>query len=54
MSKKAKVLLLTNYRKDKQRSMLRFGELLSSGLSSASIELNEIDSIRIQSIKAID
>jgi len=42
MSKKAKVLLLTNYRKDKQRSMLRFGELISSGLSSASIELNEI------------
>ena len=42
MPKKAKVLLLTNYRKDKQRSMLRFGELLSNGLSSASIELNEI------------
>jgi glycosyltransferase involved in cell wall biosynthesis len=42
MSKTLKVLLLTNYRKDGQRSMLRFGELLSSGLSSDSIECNEI------------
>lgn len=42
MPKTPKVLLLTNYRKDEQRSMLRFGELLSSGLSSASIECNEI------------
>jgi glycosyltransferase involved in cell wall biosynthesis len=42
MPKTPKVLLLTNYRKDEQRSMLRFGELLSSGLSSDSIECNEI------------
>jgi glycosyltransferase involved in cell wall biosynthesis len=42
MPKTPKVLLLTNYRKDEQRSMLRFGELLSSGLSSDSIECSEI------------
>ena len=42
MSKKAKVLLLTNFRKDDQRSMLRFGELLTNGLSYDSIECAEI------------
>ena len=33
MPKTPKVLLLTNYRKDEQRSMLRFGELLSKEIS---------------------
>lgn len=42
MQKTPKVLLLTNYRKDNQRSMLRFGELLSNGLSSDSVECGEI------------
>jgi glycosyltransferase involved in cell wall biosynthesis len=42
MSKKAKVLLLTNYRKDQQRSMLRFGEILASEFISNSIECVEI------------
>ena len=42
MPKTPKVLLLTNYRKDEQRSMLRFGELLSKGLNSNSLECNEI------------
>ncbi len=42
MPKTPKVLLLTNYRKDEQRSMLRFGELLSNKISTASLECNEI------------
>ena len=42
MPKTTKVLLLTNYRKDKQRSMLRFGELLSKELGAASLVCNEI------------
>ena len=42
MPKTSKVLLLTNYRKDEQRSMLRFGELLSNEISTASLECNEI------------
>ena len=42
MPKTPKVLLLTNYRKDEQRSMLRFGELLFNEISTASFECNEI------------
>ena len=42
MSKTHKVLLLTNYRKDEQRSMLRFGKLLTNGFESEAIVCREI------------
>ena len=41
MSKTPKVLLLTNYRKDEQRSMLRFGKLLTKGFESEAITCTE-------------
>ena len=36
------ILLLTNYREDRQRSMLRFGKLLASNLFKNGIELSEV------------
>jgi len=42
MTKTPRVLLLTNYRKDEQRSMLRFGELLTKGFDPEAITCEEI------------
>ncbi len=42
MLKTLKVLLLTNYRKDEQRSMLRFGKLLTKGFELERIKCEEI------------
>lgn len=42
MSKTLKVLLLTNYRKDEQRSMLRFGKLLAERFDPKAITCEEI------------
>ena len=50
MPKTRKVLLLTNYRQDKQRSMLRFGELLSSGLNSNSLEQRNLSRTTIATL----
>lgn len=42
MLKPLKVLLLTNYRKDEQRSMLRFGKLLTKGFDPEAIICEEM------------
>ena len=42
MPRRPQVLLLTNYREDEQRSMLRFGKLLTEGLASEAIRSAEI------------
>ena len=41
-SSSLQVLLLSNYRKDQQRSMLRFGELLTTGFATEEITCEEI------------
>ena len=42
MPRRPQVLLLTNYREDGQRSMLRFGKLLTEGLGPEAIRSEEI------------
>ena len=37
-----RILLITNYRSDEQKSMLRFGELLASGIANYNFIISEV------------